>query len=235
MCTRKCCFENISRLGLQLSGDTGNNWIILHLWDATWNPGCPLELTASRPPRLWSCPLLYLFLTHYLPCLPPPISVHFTTSLCFIAASHSFSICTPPFYPSRSFFYFKPNHWRNPMSLCHLCLLSLTITSRLCFPFGVFYTENTNVNDVLLINRIWMKKKRYSDISFLTSILGAKYCDKAPLFAGVQRSAWRGPSWLYLNRKKKEDLITIIQSANPFIFLIFDPHLLLLSFLLNYT
>lgn len=43
------------------------------------------------------------------------------------------------------------------------------------------------------------------------------------------------PDCILTEKKKKKDLITIIQSANPFIFLIFDPHLLLLSFFLSYT
>lgn len=91
----KCRFPNISRLGLQVSGGiqeiTESHSVCL--WDATWNPGCPLELAASP---LQSRPSLYLFVTLYLSVSSPPL--HLNPLLSFSAFFSSASCPCSSFY-----------------------------------------------------------------------------------------------------------------------------------------
>lgn len=123
--THHCCFQNISRLRPQLWGGTGNYWIPLTLWDATWNPGCPLEVAAFQP-HTHSNHIHYIIYlhTHNLFCL----CFHFSSFNRFSRSRSASALVA----------LFIKIHRHNPSAFLSSFLQSLLDS---LFPFGVFYTK----------------------------------------------------------------------------------------------
>lgn len=115
---------------------------------------------------------------------------------------------------------FSFSHSHHPFDFCLLSSLLDSLFILESFIQKKHTHIHTNVNDVLLINRIWMKKKKIFWYLVFTSILGAKYCDKVPL----PLASSGAPAEVQLDCQR----FTIIKSAKLFtfsFFFFFGPHL----------